>query len=107
MLLFLVEVPGSLSFGPWADLTLLCITIFDLMDFLATKLLLPAGAIGMALFVGWVFWPEAAKSLNACGQPPPRCPPPVWRWMCAIVAPIMVLWVILGYFQSDFKRSSA
>jgi NSS family neurotransmitter:Na+ symporter len=75
MLLFLVEVPGFLSFGPWADLTLLCITIFDLMDFLATKLLLPAGAIGMALFVGWVFWPEAAKSLNACGQPPPRCPP--------------------------------
>ena len=72
LVLFLVGIPASLSFGPWADLTLFGMTIFDLMDFFATKLLLPAGAIGMAIFVGWVFWPEAAKSLNANGQPSPR-----------------------------------
>ena len=72
LVLFLVGIPASLSFGVRADLTLFGMTIFDLMDFFATKLLLPAGAIGMAIFVGWVFWPEAAKSLNANGQPSPR-----------------------------------
>jgi NSS family neurotransmitter:Na+ symporter len=94
---FLVGIPASLSFGPWSDLTLFGMTIFDLMDFFATKLLLPADAIGMALFVGWVFLPEAAKSLNPHGQPPPRWAP-VWRWMCAIVAPILILWVMVGGF---------
>lgn len=95
--LFLVGIPASLSFGPWADITLFGMTIFDLMDFFATKFLLPGGAIGMALFVGWVFWPDAANSLNAEGEPPPRWAF-VWRWMCAIIAPALILWVMIGGF---------
>ncbi|MGB0576866.1 MAG: sodium-dependent transporter [Alphaproteobacteria bacterium] len=95
--LFLVGIPASLSFGPWADITLFGMTIFDLMDFFATKLLLPGGAIGMALFVGWVFWPDAAKSLYAEGEAPPRWAF-VWRWMCAIIAPVLILWVMIGGF---------
>jgi len=97
LVLFLVGIPASLSFGPWSDLTLFGMTIFDLMDFFATKLLLPGGAIGMALFVGWVFWPEAAQALNAEGQTPPRWAP-IWRWMCAVVAPLLILWVMIGGF---------
>ena len=97
LILFLVGIPASLSFGPWADLTIFGMTIFDLMDFFATKLLLPTGAIGMALFVGWVFWPDAAKSLNGNDEPPPRWSP-IWRWMCALVAPILILWVMVGGF---------
>ncbi len=97
LVLFLIGIPVSLSFGPWADLTLFEMTIFELMDFFATKLLLPAGAIGMALFVGWVFWPDAANSLNAEGEAPPRWAP-IWRWMCAVVVPALIFWVMIGGF---------
>ena len=97
IVLFLVGIPVSLSFGPWADITLFEMTIFDLMDFFATKLLLPAGAIGMALFVGWAFWPEASKSLNADGESAPRWAP-LWRWMCAVVVPALILWIMIGGF---------
>tara|TARA_B100000676_G_scaffold312928_1_gene389960 strand:+ start:73001 stop:74314 length:1314 start_codon:yes stop_codon:yes gene_type:complete len=97
IILFLAGIPAALSFGPWADVTLFGMTIFDLMDFFATKLLLPAGAIGMALFIGWVFWPTAADNLNRPDVSPPKWAP-VWRWMCAIISPALILWVMIGGF---------
>jgi NSS family neurotransmitter:Na+ symporter len=69
LVLFLVGIPASLSFGPWADLTLFGMTIFDLMDFFATKLLLPAGAIGMAIFVGWGSGQRQPSHLMQTGNP--------------------------------------
>ncbi|MBQ0048934.1 MAG: sodium-dependent transporter [Bacteroidales bacterium] len=43
----------SLSFGPWQDVTIFGMGIFDLFDFLTAKFLMPLGGIGICLFVGW------------------------------------------------------
>ncbi len=43
----------SLSFGPWKDYTLFGMTMFDLFDFVASKIIMPLGGIIICLFVGW------------------------------------------------------
>jgi NSS family neurotransmitter:Na+ symporter len=43
----------SLSFGPWKDYTLFGMTMFDLFDFVASKIVMPLGGIIICLFVGW------------------------------------------------------
>lgn len=44
----------SLSFGPWADVTVFGMGFFDLFDFVTAKFFMPLGGIFICLFVGWV-----------------------------------------------------
>lgn len=46
-------VACSLSFGVWSNLTLFGLTIFELFDFTASKIILPIGGIIICLFTGW------------------------------------------------------
>ncbi len=43
----------SLSFGPWSNYTIFGLTMFDLFDFVASKIIMPLGGIIICLFVGW------------------------------------------------------
>lgn len=43
----------SLSQGPWSDYTLFGMTIFDLIDYFTSNIMLPVVAIGVCLFVGF------------------------------------------------------
>ena len=43
----------SLSFGVWNDVRLFGLTIFELFDFTASKIILPIGGIIICLFTGW------------------------------------------------------
>lgn len=43
----------SLSFGPLSGLTLAGMNIFDIFDFIASKIVMPLGGIILALFTGW------------------------------------------------------
>lgn len=43
----------TLSFGVMSDVTLFGLTVFELFDFLASKVLLPVGGILISLFVGY------------------------------------------------------
>ncbi len=43
----------TLSFGPLKDLTITGLSIFDLLDYTASNLLLPLGGLMIVLFVGW------------------------------------------------------
>ncbi|MCD8302184.1 MAG: sodium-dependent transporter [Prevotellaceae bacterium] len=49
----LLGVACSLSFGPWRNVTIGGMTIFDLFDFLSAKIIIPLGGVLIALFVGW------------------------------------------------------
>lgn len=44
----------SLSFGPLSDYQLGSMNLFDVMDFSATNLMLPAGGLLTSIFVGWI-----------------------------------------------------
>lgn len=49
----LLGVGCSLSFGPWSDYTVFGLTLFDLFDFVASKIIMPIGGLLICLFVGW------------------------------------------------------
>lgn len=53
MLIFIVGIPAALSFGLLSDFTLFGKNMFDLSDFLVSNLLMPIGALLIAIFVGF------------------------------------------------------
>ncbi|OJX30862.1 MAG: transporter [Burkholderiales bacterium 68-12] len=72
-------------------------SLFDWADFVSSNLLLPAGGIGIALFVGWAWGAQALRAaLRGEG------PPSYARWAGAIawllrwVTPLLILAVMLG-----------
>ncbi|MDE6535460.1 MAG: hypothetical protein K2K82_05555 [Muribaculaceae bacterium] len=44
----------SLSVGPWSDHTIFGLTLFDLLDTVATNYMLPIGGILLCIYMGWV-----------------------------------------------------
>ena len=61
----LLCIPAALSFGSMSeDLKVFGKTPFDLMDFVASNLLMPLGGMFAAVFVGWRIWP-AIKAVLA------------------------------------------
>lgn len=53
MPLFLFGTLNSLSSGALADFKIFGLTIFDLLDTIATNIMLPLGALAMCLYAGW------------------------------------------------------
>ncbi len=51
----------SLSFGPWADVTVFGMGFFDLFDFVTAKFFMPLGGIFICLFVGWAMERSAVR----------------------------------------------
>jgi len=52
---FLVGVPSALSFNLMSDVTLFNKTFFDMVDYLASNILLPVGGFFISVFVGWIW----------------------------------------------------
>lgn len=44
----------SLSVGPWSQYTVCGLTIFDLLDTVATNIMLPIGGVLLCIYMGWV-----------------------------------------------------
>ncbi len=74
VLIFLLGIPSSLSFGIWGDIKLFDKTIFDLLDYATSNLLMPLNEILLAIFVGWVIWPKLEADLSANGRAPAVLP---------------------------------
>ncbi|MEM7225927.1 MAG: sodium-dependent transporter [Pseudomonadota bacterium] len=94
-LIFLVGVPSSLSLGVWSDFTIAGKGFLDLMDFVATNLLLPLGGFFIALFVGWVIYPRAIEEVTNRGEiafPAAR----LWGFVLRFVAPIAIAWILIS-----------
>lgn len=54
VLISIVGVFATLSFGPLKDVTLFDMSIFGIFNYVSANLLLPLGAIFIVIFVGWV-----------------------------------------------------
>jgi len=92
---FALGIPASLSFGAWRGVEIFGASIFDAMNILTLNFVLPIGGIGMALFVGWAIWPRAAAELpHEDGGMPYWAP--LWRLICAVVAPALILWILIS-----------
>jgi len=53
--IFLLGVPSALSYNVLSDFKIFDLNFFDLVDFLASNVLLPLGGMLIAIFVGWVW----------------------------------------------------
>ena len=93
--IYLLGIPSSLSLGVWRDVTVAGKGIFDLMDYVASNLLLPLGGIFIALFAGWVVYPRVIDEATGGGARPFRWAP-LWKVMCRFVAPAAVAWILIA-----------
>ena len=53
LLIMACGIPVSLSFGPWAEYTLFGKTLFDLLDYLTSNLMMPMFGLVLTLLLGW------------------------------------------------------
>lgn len=49
----LLGVGCALSFGPWSSFTVFGLNLFDLFDYVTSKIIMPLGGIAICLFTGW------------------------------------------------------
>lgn len=91
----------SLSLGPWADYTLFGKTIFDLLDYFTSNILLPIVAIGVCLYVGYVL-PRSFffNETNNGGTVRFRLAP-MFYWFIRVVAPLLLLAVFVNKLFFD------
>ncbi|MFJ2991079.1 sodium-dependent transporter [Pandoraea sp. NPDC087047] len=87
---FLFGAPAALSFGVWSDVRLFDRTIFDLMDYVTINLLMPAGGLCVAFFVGARIWPKARAVLEGSRA---QWFVPLWRVLLLVLTPVAIFGV--------------
>jgi NSS family neurotransmitter:Na+ symporter len=92
---FLLCIPSSLSLGVWSDYTIFGKGFLDLMDFLATNIMLPAGGMAIALFVGWVV-PKAMVMDLVNGNPKYEALAKIWLVFVRFISPLGIFIVMLN-----------
>ncbi|RAT94792.1 sodium-dependent transporter [Brevibacillus sp. Leaf182] len=95
LFIFIVGVPSALSFGVWSEITLFGKSIFDAMDFLVSNILMPMGALLIAIFVPLKMKRETL--INELGAHSSLGKRMFFIWLLLIkyVAPIAILAVFL------------
>jgi NSS family neurotransmitter:Na+ symporter len=93
-LIFLFGIPSSLSMGSSETLAnFYGASFFDWMDHIASNIALPIGGLLAALFIGWVIPNRTLEEVTADGKSFAMYN--VWLWICRIVAPVSIAWILL------------
>jgi NSS family neurotransmitter:Na+ symporter len=89
-----------LSFNLWSDVAPLGMfdvfagkTFFDLIDYFTANIMMPVGAILIALFVGWRMKPEMAEGDLSFYHPALY---KIWLWTVRVVAPVAILGILVS-----------
>ena len=93
--IFLLGIPSSLSLGVWSSFTVAGKSIFDIMDYLASNIMLPAGGIFIALFAGWVAFPRLLDGSQGGIGDDFRWAR-VWQGICRYVAPVAIAVILIS-----------
>ncbi len=93
--IFICGIPSALSFGILGDITLFGKTIFDLADFTVSNVLLPIGALLIALFVPMKMKKTALYEELKHGSGLKRGLFEAWFFLIRFVAPILIVAVML------------
>jgi len=99
-LAWLIGIATVFSFNLWADVTPLDMlaafegkTIFDLIDYFTANILMPLGAILIAIFVGWrMHRDDLAEELPVMGPLLFK----VWLLMIRVVVPVALLAILVS-----------
>ncbi|MBC8337972.1 MAG: sodium-dependent transporter [Alphaproteobacteria bacterium] len=93
--IFILGIPSSLSFGVWSSYTVAGKNFFDIMDYLASNLMLPAGGIFISLFAGWVAFPKLMEAGEGGIEKSFRLAR-IWQAICRYVAPVAIAWTLIN-----------
>jgi NSS family neurotransmitter:Na+ symporter len=95
-----IGVATVLSFNVWSDVTPLAMfsvfedkTIFDLIDYFTANIMMPVGAILIALFVGWRMKPELLEGDLSFYHPLLY---KTWLWSIRVVVPLAILGILIS-----------
>ena len=89
---WLLGLGTAFSFNVWADVKVLGLTFFEQIDFLTSNLMLPIGAIGMAVFAGWVMSKHMSREELAMKSAVNYF---IWHALIRFIAPVAVAIVLL------------
>ena len=92
VLVFIISVPATLSFGSLNDVRIFGLTIFDAMDFLVSNILMPLGALGTTLVVGQLLDKNALK--ESFGRDRFKLFSP-WYYLVKLVLPLVIILVFI------------
>ncbi|MEZ2658607.1 sodium-dependent transporter [Aneurinibacillus aneurinilyticus] len=95
MLVFLAGVPSALSFGLLSDVTWLGKTAFDLADYAVSNVLLPLGALLIAIFAPWKIPKDTLLHELSVGTKYGRYWFAAWFFFIRYVAPLAIIVVFL------------
>lgn len=81
------------SFNIWAEATLWGKTVFDLLDYLTSNIMLPLGGLFIAVFAAWVMKSSSSADELSLGE---GVAYPAWRFLVRFVTPVAVIIVFLN-----------
>jgi len=90
---WLLGLATVFSFNIWSDVKMFDKTVFDMLDFLTTNIMLPMGGLFISIFVGWKM--SESKMMNEVGIDSPILFK-FWRFTLRFLAPIAILAVLIN-----------
>ncbi len=96
---FFISIPSALSFNIMSDFKIFGLTFFDLVDFLASNVLLPLGGMLIAIFVYWVWGADKAIKELLSGHKGILNNPyavALWKFFIGYLSPALIFIVLLN-----------
>jgi NSS family neurotransmitter:Na+ symporter len=90
---WLLGLATVFSFNIWSDVKMFDKTVFDLLDFLTTNIMLPMGGLLIAIFVGWKM--SKTKMINEVGIEYPSLFN-LWYFTVRFLAPAAIVAVLVN-----------
>lgn len=87
--LFIFGSVQALSFGPWAEVKIAGMSIFDFTDYVCTNVFMPIGGLSIAVLAGWLAWPTVKAELVRA-VPHKEGTLKMIRFSVAVLAPCLV-----------------
>ena len=91
-MIWLLGVASLLSFNHWSDIQIMGNNIFDFLDKLTSKFMLPLTGLGIIIFAGWFMNQDSIR--RELGLEGPGYT--VWRIVSRFVAPLAVIAVFIS-----------
>lgn len=93
--IFIFGIPSALSFGILSEISIFKLSIFDAADFLVSNILLPIGALLIAIFVGFKIPRNILISEMTSGSSIAKKIFSFWLLLIKYIAPIAIIIVFL------------
>jgi neurotransmitter:Na+ symporter, NSS family len=101
IILLLISLPVAMAHGRTSSITIAELNLFDALDFLTDKILLPFNLVVIFIFVGWV-WGKRGFLLELSNQGSLKIPAPkLLLWMIRLALPFLVVLPLIQKFITE------